>query len=311
MKRLSTILLFCVISVVASAQAKPDREKNGLRKSVQTVKTEVTEFTSKDGKSVEGARMPVQAVDYDERGNVVKRVDFNRDGSVAQTIVYSYDAQGRSTGYEDFTPGLNTPRKHIYVLASDGKQSEYKVVQPAGSPGDERYVYKYDANGNMIAEELYNKAQLISKNENVYDAHGRLISQVIYNPDGTVSARIQNTFLADGKPVERIRHDGDLTTYRVRYKYDDKGRLLERKVEGSFVDMDFTSENYTTGKVVFVYKGKDQPKEAITYNPDGSFRERVEFDYDSHGNWKKKTRKVRVAGKEVKQQIEYRTITYF
>ena len=311
MRRVATILLFSVFSVVASAQAKPDREKDGLLKSVQTVKTEVAEFTIKDGKSVEGPRMPVQSIDYDERGNRVKRVDFNRDGSITQTIVYTYDAEGRSTGYEDFTPGLEAPRKHIYVLASDGKRSEYKFVQPTGSPGDERYVYKYDARGNKVAEELYNKKTLISRNENAYDAHGRLLSQVIYNPDGTASARIQNTFAADGKPLERIRHDGDLTTYRVRYKYDDKGRVVEREVEGSFVDMDFTSENYATGKVVFVYKGKDQPKEAVTYNPDGSFRERVVFDYDSHGNWKTRTRKVKVAGKEVKQQIEYRTITYF
>lgn len=311
MKSVIILLLIGVLVITARAQAKSDREQDRLLGPVQSVKTEVAEFTARDGKSVEGPRMPVQAVDYDERGNRVKRVDLNRDGSIAQTIVYTFDTEGRSTGYEDFTPGLEKPRKHIYILASDGRRSEYKMIQPTGSPADERYVYKYDRDGNRIAEELYHKDSLISRNENTYDANGRLISQVIYNPDGTISARIQNSFAVDGKPVERIRHDGDLVTYRVRYKYDDKSRLLEREVTGSFVDMESHSESYTTGKVVYTYKGKDQPKEAITYNPDGSFRERIVFDYDSHGNWKKKTRKVRVAGKEVTQQIEYRTIEYY
>ena len=308
MKRFLAILFVCLSSVGASAQARSDRGHDGLLGSVQTVKTEVVEVAEKND---EGPRMIVQTIDYDARGNRIKRVDYNRDGSVAETIVYTFDTDGRSTGYEDFTPGLEKPRKHIYILASDGRRSQYKMIQPTGKPADEKYVYKYDGNGNKIGEELFHKDSLVSRNENTYDANGRLISQVIYNPDGTVSARIQNSFAADGKPVERIRHDGDLITYRVRYKYDDKGRLLEREVNGSFVDMESSSESYTTGKVVYTYKSKDQPKEAITYNPDGSFREKILFDYDSNGNWKKKTRKVRVAGKEVTQQIEYRTIKYY
>lgn len=308
---ISTIMVVATLCATASAQSKSELQLDRLVGAVQTVKTEVAEFITKERKSVEGPRMPVQTVDYDERGNRVKRVDFNRDGSVAETIVYTFDTEGRSTGYEDFTPGLENPRKHIYILAADGRRSEYKMIQPTGKPADEKYVYKYDGSGNKIGEELFHKDSLVSRNENTYDANGRLISQVIYNPDGTVSARIQNSFAADGKPVERIRHDGDLVTYRVRYKYDDKGRLLEREVNGSFVDMESSSESYTTGKVVYTYKGKDQPKEAITYNPDGSFREKILFDYDSNGNWKKKIRKVRVADKEVTRQIEYRTIKYY
>ena len=303
------MLLACVACVTATAQAKRDRESDGLRGSVQTVKTEVVELTTKDGKSVEGPRSIVQTIDYDAHGNRLKRVDYNRDGSIAQTISYTYDTAGRNTGYEDYTPGLTTPRKHIYVLASDGKKSEYNIIQPTGTAGDEKYLYKYDNSGNRVAEELYHKKSLISRNENSFDTQGRLILQTIYNPDGTIAARIKNSYAGDGKPLERVRHDGDLLTYRVRHKYDDKGRLGEREVTGSFVEMDSDSESYPTGRVVYSYKD-DRPKEAITYNPDGSFRDKVVFDYDSRGNWKKRTRKVRVAAKEVTQQIEYRTITY-
>jgi hypothetical protein len=308
----SLLLMAGALWFAPNGQVKSDREKDRLVGPVQTVTTEVAEFSSKDGKDVEGPRMPVQTVTYDARGNRLKRVDFNRDGSVAQTIVYTYDSEGRSTGYEDYTPGLNTPRKHVYVLNQNGCRAEYKMIQPTGSAADEKYLYKYDSKGNKIGEELYHKTTLVSRNENAYNEQGRLISQTMYNPDGSVSARIANTFTADGKPGERIRHDGDLLTYRVRYAYDDKGRLTELETVGSYVEMDSSADGYVTGKVRYVYKGKDRLKETLTYNPDGSLRERHVFEYDSVGNWTKRTRRVPGAAskKEAPAQIEYRTITY-
>ena len=313
MKRALTLLTIGVLWFAANVRAMPngqlksDREQDPLFGPVKSVKTEVAEFTTKDGKSVEGARLRLHEVSYDARGNRVKRVDFSRDGSAAQTIVYNYDTEGRHTGYEDFASGLSTPRKHVYVLDQKGNRAEYKMIQPGGSAADERYVYKYDENGNKIAEELYHKASLVSRNENSYDNQGRLISQTIYNPDDSVSARIGVSFGPDGKPLERFRHDGDLRTYRVRYTYDTKGRLAEVETTGSYVESDFNSENYVTGKVVYVYKGKDQPKEMMIHNQDGSLRERLVFSYDSRGNWTKKTI---LSGKETPRQIEYRTITY-
>ena len=77
--------------------------------------------------------------------------------------------------------------------------------------------------------------------------------------------------------------------------------------------MDSGSEGHVTGQVVYVYKGKDQPKEMLIYNPDGSFRERLVYDYDSRGNWTKRTRRVKTTtnGKDTPVQIEYRTISYY
>ena len=306
MRKIPVVLLLVAYSVAAGAQPKSDRELDRLFGLAQTVTTEVAEFIVKDGKSVEGARMRLHEISYDARGNRIKRVDFHRDGSAAQTIVYNYDADGRYIGYEDYAMGLSTPRKHVYILDEKGNRAEYKIVQPSGSAADERYVYKYDADGNKIAEELYHKTSLISRNENSYDDQARLISQTVYNPDGSVSTRIRISFAADGKPLERIRHDGDLMTYRVRYTYDKKGRLVEVETTGSYVETDANAEGHVTGKVVYSYKGKDQPQEMLIHNQDGSLRERVVFSYDSRGNWTKKTT---LSGKEARQ-IEYRTITY-
>ena len=308
MNKVVTIVLIGLLWTTGHAQAKSNREEDRLSGSVQTVTSEVAEFVLKEGKNVEGPRVRLHEISYDARGNRVKRVDFSRDGSAAQTVVYNYDSEGRHTGYEDYASGLSTPRKHVYLLDQQGNRAEYKIVQPNGSAADERYVYKYDANGKKVAEELYHKTSLISRNENSYDNQGRLISQTSYNPDGSVSARIRVSLAADGKPLERIRHDGELMTYRVRYTYDAKGKLTEVETTGSYVETDPNSEGHITGKVIYVYKGKEQPKEMLIHNTDGSLRERVLFSYDSRGNWTKKTT---LTGKELPRQIEYRTIIYY
>ena len=312
MKRILTIVVACALWTTAGAQTKSARERDRLFGPVQTVSTDVSEFITKDGKDVEGPRVPLHTVTYDARGNKVRRLDFNRDRSIAQTIVYYYDAEGRNTGYEDYTAGLSTPRKHIYTLDRKGNRVEYRMVQPTGKDADEKYLYKYDEKGNLVADELYHKTTLVSRNENSYDQQGRLISQISYNPDSTVSSRITVSFAPDGKLAERTRHEGDLLTYRVRYTYDNKRRPAAVETTGSFIETDSDSENYITGKVVYVYKGKNQPKEMLIYNPDGSLRERVVIDYDSRGNWTKRTHRVKAAAaeKEATRQIDYRTIRY-
>jgi hypothetical protein len=309
-KLLPALLVIALGVIPAIAQTRSDAESDRVFGPVQTVNTEIAEFITKDGKNVEGPRVPQHTVTYDARGNRVKRIDFNRDGSIAQTLVYTYDSAGRNVGYEDYVTGLSTPRKHIYTLDEKGNRVGYKIVQPTGTDGDEKYVYKYDANGKLIAEELYYKTTIISRNENAYDSQGRLISQTSYNPDSTVSSRVLVSFAADGKPLERTRHDGELLTYRVRYAYDKKSRLAEVETTGSYVATDSSSESHITGKVVYVYKGKDHPKEMLIYNQDGSLRERVVIDYDSRGNWTKRTHRVKAGGTEVTRQIQYRTITY-
>ena len=127
-----TLILGALLLVGANGQTKRDLDRDRLFGPVQTVTTEVAEFTSKDGKSVEGSRMPLHTVTYDARGNRVKRVDFNRDGSIVQTIVYNYDPEGRNVGYEDYVTGLTTPRKHIYTLDEKGNRVGYRIVQPTG-----------------------------------------------------------------------------------------------------------------------------------------------------------------------------------
>jgi hypothetical protein len=315
MKR-ALIIMFAVAlwAVAANAQAKTDRERARLRGGVQSVRTEAAEFAPKGGGSVAGKRRLLQVVTYNARGDRLKQVDYNHDGSVAQTLVCTFDGQGRANGYEEYTGGLTTPRQHLYVLDDRGQRIEYSFVQPDGSAG-EKYLYRHDARGNIIEETLHgHKGELISRNVFAYDDKGRPTSQTRYNADGSVSSIIASTYDAQGMPVERVRHEGDTLTYRVRYFYDRLMRVVAQETVGSVVESDIhPSEAHAPGRVVYVYKEKEQPKETIAYAPDGSIRERVSLEYDSRGNWIKRTR---MAGsgegsRRELRRVEYRTITYF
>ena len=312
MKSAFTLILVGALWAGAPAQAKTDKELAGLRGAVQTVCIEAAEFTPRGGSSVEERRVPLQTVAYDARGNAVRRVDYNYDGTVAQTLVYTYDAQGRGTGYEEYTGALAAPRRHVYALDEQGRRVEYRIVQPDGAAG-EKYLYKYDAKGSLVEEALHeHKGALISRNTYAYDGEGRQVSQTRYNSDGSVSSTSSTSYDAHGRPVERVRHEGDTLTYRVRYAYDARGRVVAQETVGSVVEADVApAEAHAPGRVVYVYKGKEWPRAALAYAPDGSLRERVEIEYDARGNWTKRTRLMRPGAAGESRRVEYRAITYF
>lgn len=299
----------------AGAQTSDDKGATDLHGAVKTVRHEMAEFTPIGDKRVAGRRTPVQAVAYDAKGNKVEQVSYNEDGSVALRLVYTYDAGGRGTGYEEYAGGAGNARRHVYVFDEKGRRSEYRIVQPDGAAG-EKHVYKYDARGRLLEESLQgHKGELISRNVYAYDDEGRQVSQTRYNADGSLSSTTSISYDERGQPAERVRFEGDTLTYRVRYVYDRKGRVIAQETTGSVVESEMPhAEASPPGRTVSVYKdGAEQPREMIVHAPDGSVREKVLIEYDARGNWIRKTRLVQ-PGKSRRwesQRVEYRTITYF
>lgn len=299
----------------AGAQTSDDKGAADLHGAVKTVRHEMAEFTPGGDKGIAGRRTLVQAVAYDAQGNKVEQVSYNQDGSVALKLVYTYDAGGRGTGYEEYAGGAGNSRRHVYAFDERGQRSEYRIVQPDGSAG-EKHVYKYDAKGRLLEESLQgHKGELISRNVYAYDDADRQVSQTRYNADGSLSSNTSISYDERGKPAERVRFEGDTLTYRVRYVYDGKGRMVGQETVGSVVESDMPhAEANPPGRMVYVYKdGAQRPREMIAHAPDGSVRERVLIEYDARGNWIRKTHLVQT-GKSRRwesQRVEYRTITYF
>jgi antitoxin component YwqK of YwqJK toxin-antitoxin module len=304
MRRILTVLTFSLLWNAAGAQtlAAGGDELTGP---VKEVRHETSESAPGGGAARRG-----RSDSYDLKGNKVEEKHFGPDGSVAQRLVYTFDARGRATGYEEYSAGVDTPRKHIYVLGEKGERVEYKIVQPDGKAGEKR-LYKYDAQGRLAEELLHeHKGQLLSRNVHAYDEAGRPVSQTRYDADGSVSSVAKVTYDAQGRPVERTRHEGGVLMYRIVYRYDARGRLVEQETAGSVLDADVPpAEAHQPGRVSYVYKDGKQPKEATRYGPDGTARERIVFTYDARGNWISKTYLSLTA--EGTRRAEYRTITYF
>jgi YD repeat-containing protein len=304
MRRILTVLTLSLLWNAAAAQTAT-AGGDGLTGPVREVRHETSDSAPGGGAARRG-----HSASYDAKGNKVEEKHFGADGSVAQRFVYTFDARGRSTGYEEYSAGVGTPRRHIYVLGEKGERVEYRIVQPDGK-GGEKHLYTYDAQGRLAEERLHeHKGQLLSRNVHAYDEAGRLISQTRYDADGSVSSVARVTYDAQGRPVERTRDEGGVLTYRIRYRYDARGRVVEQETVGSVLEADVPpAEAHPPGRVSYVYKDGKQPKEATRYGPDGAARERIVFQYDQRGNWVRKTYvSLTAAGA---QRAEYRTITYF
>lgn len=304
MRRILTVLTFSLLWSAAGAQTA-GAGADGLAGPVKEVRHETSDSAPGGGAARRG-----RSDTYDVKGNKVEERHFGPDGSVAQRLVYTFDARGRATGYEEYSAGVDTPRRHVYVLGEKGERVEYKIVQPDGK-GGEKLLYKYDAQGRLAEELLHeHKGQLLSRNVHAYDEAGRPASQTRYDADGSVSSVAKVTYVAQGRPVERTRHEGGILTYRIRYRYDARGRVVEQETVGSVLEADVTpAEAQPPGRVSYVYKDGKQPKEATRYAPDGTALERIVFQYDPRGNWISKTHiSLTAAGA---QRAEYRTITYF
>ena len=305
MRRVLTVF---ILGLVWNATAGAQTEVNGrdeLAGPVREVKQEVS-----DSAPGGGAARLIRSVSYDAKGNKVEETNFGTDASATQRFVYTFDAQGRATGYEEYSGGLSTPRKHVYVLGAKGERVEYRIVQPDGAAG-EKHLYKYDAQGRLAEELLHeHKGKLLSRNVHAYDEAGRPVSQTRYDADGAVSSVATVSYDAQGRPVERARHEGGVLMYRIVYRYDSRGRLVEQETVGSVLDADVpAAEAHQPGRVSYVYKGGKRPQEATHYGPDGAARERIVYKYDSRGNWVSKTHVSLTA--DGTRRAEYRTITYF
>jgi hypothetical protein len=351
------------VSVDSYAQVKNSSETSGLTGCVKSVELSRIEYALKDGKSVEGKPVPIQTIAFDEDGNKTEQVTYDRSGSATDRLVYTYDAAGRNTGYDEYSSivdkSLSTARRHVYKLDDAGRTIEHAVFDSDGSTAS-RFFYKYDDRGNKLEELFYSgNGSRTGKSVNVYDGNAKLLSQTSYDADDNVSWKIVNSYDAEGRKTELVHHQGGILRYRITYKYDDKGRVKEEETsEYNAPPNVHTSHAPVPGKVVYAYDDDKRTKEVVYYNEDGSLKNRlvyafdakgndagtrtfnadgtpqnieihwydngkllrtlggtrsVKHEYDSHGNWTRKTHFIKAADADKPEPycVESRTITYY
>ncbi len=251
---------------------------------------------------------------YDAAGRHVRTVQMSHDGTQTVLETCSYDAAGKKTKVRFL--GVRGPNTGYAI---EGSEQAY----PA--PGattmaiiyDERdlpaTVTFQDANHNSLRSVTF-----------VHDNAGRLLSEEMHVHEGSPAAEFLDQMPPEQRAAMAVLFKevfGD-TFSSARYLYDSQGRLLERTRK-----MGSLSEEHTT----FQYADHEDPIEETTQErgreaslgADGGVqhtgdrvslqRNRLEYRYDTHGNWTERMVSYRVEPNSDFQRsnIERRTITYY
>ncbi len=343
---LLVLYLFWITPIVS--QTKIDKDRDELVGPVKRVEAYLIDFVKKDNRIVEGKHRPWYITTYNSEGNISERASY-QDGAITGKYVHTYDQNGRSTGYEEYVAlldkTLTIPRRHVYRLDQEGRRIEYIVFESDGSIGT-RFVYKYDAKGNLSEEQWYaHTGQLGGTMVYTFDEKGNQTSQAGYLADGALSSKSISKYDGNGNKTEWLQYHGNTLRYKILYSYDSKGRILEQetvefnRAPGALPP----SHSPEPGKVVYTYDDDKRTAEVATYELDGTLKGKVTYtyderknevgrtvinadgsvknggsqcmniEYDSHGNWTRKTRLIQSekGGQPQAYHAELRVITYY
>lgn len=290
MKVVFSSLILCLVWITpVGAQTKTDRDRAELVGPVKSVEAYLIDFFMKNGSTVEGKRRPWHSTSYNTEGNISERVSYDPTGAITDRYKHTFDAKGRSTGYEEYSAfmhkSLTIPRRHVYKLDEEGRRVEYILFESDETVGT-RFVYKYDPKGNLIEDQWYpHTGKLGSKRVNVFDERGNQTSQTNYPGDGALSSKFISKFDGHGNRTEWLQYRGDTLRYKITYRYDSKGRILEQETfEFNGIPGMSPSHAPEPGKVVYSYDDEKRTKEVATYELNGRLEGKVAYTYDERGN---------------------------
>lgn len=285
--RTARILLFWLIVTSASivpalAEQQADREKAGLRGPVRTL-------VENSGTLEGGSPLFSVTRTYNIQGRLAE-MEFSLSrpsdshADIKRRTVYTYGDKGQivGTGYKDG----NVSSTSLSIRDANGRPTEFSIYNPEGVLTF-KTVQRYDDRGN--------KTETI-----IYKIGGTIAFRSLYTYDIDVNGKVEN--------VISYRSDGSLD-YKARTRYDNKGHMLEEV----FSRADATTDERRT----YIYNENGQEEEKVVYNSDGSIRitEVSAYQYDSVGNWTKRTTQKLVSkeGKLIPESTATveRIITYY
>lgn len=203
--------------------------------------------------------------------------------------------------------GCNSPSGDQKTKTSENKKIK-QIIQTYDN-GNERFIKKYDKNGNLIHlewdfDEKYGGSDKIYKNyydnnllikqeyyyRNEKDTRLSMIYYYTYNPDSTINTEIYKD--SDGRVYWESKYNYKTVNNKREltiYKYDDKGKLLQElfyKYDsiGRVIQEPWEYDGTILGTIKYDYFGKDSVHETIIdndiENPDSFYSYRIDKNGD-------------------------------
>ena len=246
---LITLSLALLCNASAGAQTKTDREHDGLKGPVKSVRVELVEFAA-DGQTVLRQRHVQSMTSYDEQGNLFEELAYRPDGSFWSKKTYARDGEGRKIVTSYNRDGALSSQM-IYTYDTAGRIAGWANYDAKGALKN-RAVNTYDKDGHLTGGEVYNAdGSLESRTvimfdeekkqpvNSFYDAHGALI-----NKESLTSA---------GGDVIRYQPDGAVwmkeTHGAAKFEYDAQGNWIKQTWPRSV-----TQDNKTVETIEVLYR---------------------------------------------------------
>lgn len=248
---------------------------------------------------------------FDANGRLTERIVTEFDGSPTARFVFNYDARGNKIEYRNYYHTGALGGKIVYAYHNNG--------------GLLSQIYS-DGNGNLIWKHIYivnDKAQTIEDKTYIGETL-RYQVRFVYDDKGRVVQRDTSEFNAI--PNQWTSHSPE--PGKIVFIYDDKAKTKE--------EIKFNKNGFLEKSDLHVYDEKGVEIERVWYESGGSFDDVMQskdktpaaqrklrgifkwkityrYEYDTQGNWTKKTRWYQSQENESAkpQSAEYRTISYY
>jgi hypothetical protein len=366
----ATFLLLLPVAFAQSPPSAPsEREKSGLRGAVKTSVTETPFYSAErtivsiekieytpDGRLLRRSHAYDQNPEwvslntYDAAGRLVETISGSADIPIGERThkVYTYDKDGHRTG------------------AHSGTQAE--IVERVDESGHRIEIQHYPDLSNRpdaaIGSPMWEESGLGmptssgGRFETYYNDRGVPFEGRVFDRNGQEIAYVVRTFDAKGRPSrdELTSHassaglPGELASQLnpeqqksfalfwasqlsgfVTYKYDNQGRLIERRKSGNMIGDEITTFEYDKhgSKVLertatapsaaqgteygMTEAGQMVPTKQSPATPPQTSETRIEYVYDENGNWIEQKVKASWNGQPSPSpdQVIKRTLTYF
>ena len=279
MKFINLTLLSLILATSCIAQQREQRRFGApsMWGPVRSARLEKVEMIKQGGELIEGPRVLLQTVSYNEDSTRRELTTYNANGSVSARIVEIYDPDGR-------------------IL-------ETSSFNPRGEPGN-RIEYKYEDLKRQIGRTTRRPdGSVAGKLTFTYEGDKRIEEVVNYDKDGAVISKVTGTLNLTTHQIEAVTQTPNQTVQRQAGFTDiPNGQIYEEKVNGVAVQRTLTSSAGGRGP------------EITQFNSDGTVQSkyRRQTEFDSHHNGIRWVSLQELPGGKFQPvTVFYRTIEYY
>lgn len=263
--------------------------------------------------TADGNRISLSRYTYDARGNLLCDT-LERDGSVFCETRHTYDENDRHLTQTYYRNGVISPEGPSYIWEYDAQGNLLMEQLSYGELPGRRMEYTYDANGNKLSACQYNSDGSSFQYYYTYDENGNLVHTKDITVDTKGKQYIRNFYYEyDAQGNQVLQHDINYYGKErfFRWEYNENGLLVGRSFKSPDKAYQYTWTYDQQGNKLTETKTGSYPHTAVwTYDDanrvlsvkySGSIVSETTHTYSQHGN---KIQTVTVANGETS------TITY-